>query len=133
MQYHTKRVEQMLAIPKERAVLPHSFIVTPKLREIDISKQDYISKFASRTICESMGLWNERKSKDMRRFFILNDGKEFVGFQDRKGLPQVIEKKIHQIWVGQEMPKFKQFLTQKVKESHPDYEYFLWTNDNITR
>lgn len=58
MQYHTKRVEQMLAIPKERAVLPHSFIVTPKLREIDISKQEYISKFASKTICESMGLWN---------------------------------------------------------------------------
>lgn len=37
------------------------------------------------------------------------------------------------MWVGKEMPKFKEFLTRKIKENHPDYEYFFWTNDNITR
>lgn len=38
MQYHTKKIEQTLSIPKERVVLLHSFIFMPKLREIDITK-----------------------------------------------------------------------------------------------
>lgn len=32
MKYHAKRVEHILAIPKERAYLPNSFIVIPRLR-----------------------------------------------------------------------------------------------------
>lgn len=31
------------------------------------------------------------------------------------------------------MPKFRKFLMDKNKENNPSYEYYLWTNDNITR
>ena len=31
------------------------------------------------------------------------------------------------------MPNFKKFLTNKIKENHPNFEYYLWTNENITR
>lgn len=31
------------------------------------------------------------------------------------------------------MPNFKKLLTNRIKENHPNFEYYLWTNDNITR
>lgn len=31
------------------------------------------------------------------------------------------------------MPEFKKYLIQKARNDHPDYEYFLWTQSNITR
>lgn len=31
------------------------------------------------------------------------------------------------------MPKFKQYLSKRLREAHPDYEYTLWSEDNFTR
>lgn len=31
------------------------------------------------------------------------------------------------------MPKFKQYLSKRLREAHPDYEYMLWSEDNFTR
>jgi mannosyltransferase OCH1-like enzyme len=45
----------------------------------------------------------------------------------------VIPKIIHQIWVGNSpIPKQSEVYIQKIKELHPDYEYKLWTNNDIT-
>jgi mannosyltransferase OCH1-like enzyme len=50
-----------------------------------------------------------------------------MGLASRKGKPEVIPKKIHQIWVKGELPAFKKFLTSRMRDSHPEYQYFLWT------
>jgi len=43
-----------------------------------------------------------------------------------------IPKKIHQIWVGDKrIPKhIKEFMAE-IKDSHPEYEYFFWTDQNV--
>lgn len=64
---------------------------------------------------------------------VFNDGREEQGLLARKGLPELIPRKIHQVWVGGEIPKFKQFLMKRLRDSHPGYEYFLWTEQNMTR
>jgi mannosyltransferase OCH1-like enzyme len=133
MLFHTKRIEQAIDIPKYRAVLPDTFVSMPALRDIDLTQHEYLSKYAAQTLCSAMELYLRRKGRDLRHFFVLNNGSEFVGYQERKRYPQLIEKKIHQIWVGGEMPAFKQLLAQRIRDNHPDYEYSLWTNANITR
>lgn len=43
-----------------------------------------------------------------------------------------IPKIIHQIWIGyQEMPELYQEFTKQMKEMHPDWEYKLWTHDEV--
>jgi mannosyltransferase OCH1-like enzyme len=44
----------------------------------------------------------------------------------------MIENNIHQIWVGNnKIPKhIKDYVTQ-VKESHKDFNYYFWTDDNL--
>jgi mannosyltransferase OCH1-like enzyme len=64
---------------------------------------------------------------------VFNNGREEKGLDARKGMPQVIPKKIHQTWIKGEMANFKKFLIKRLKDAHPDYEYFLWTEQNITR
>lgn len=64
---------------------------------------------------------------------VFNDGYEYEGIEARKGKPEVIPKKIHQIWVRGEIPQFKKFLMNKLRDAHPDYEYYIWGEANITR
>jgi hypothetical protein len=115
MIYHTKRVEQKLEIPKYRITLQNTFINMPTLKTIDLTKHEYISKFSAHTLCGAMNLYLDRKMRSLEDFFILNNGSEFIGYQHRANKTQLIEKKIHQMWVGKEMPKFKQYLTNKNK------------------
>lgn len=43
----------------------------------------------------------------------------------------LIPKKIHQIWIGGEVPeKFKKWM-ESWREKHPDWEYRLWTDSDI--
>ena len=51
----------------------------------------------------------------------------------RKKRHSSIPHKIHQIWVGpNSIPeKYIEYM-RKIKELHPDYEYRLWTNEDIT-
>ncbi|KAI9338007.1 nucleotide-diphospho-sugar transferase [Obelidium mucronatum] len=41
-----------------------------------------------------------------------------------------IPKRIHQIWLGDESKRPKHFMDH-CKELHPDWEYFLWTDETI--
>jgi len=44
----------------------------------------------------------------------------------------MINKNIHQIWVGKyNIPKRELKLSQEIKEKHNNYEYYLWTDDNL--
>ena len=52
--------------------------------------------------------------------------KNFV--EERGRIGNLIPKKIHQIWLGGELPeKYKQF-TESWKRFHPSWEYRLWTD-----
>jgi len=43
-----------------------------------------------------------------------------------------LPKKIHQIWIGyDEMPKHCVEFSKKMEIIHPDWEYKLWTHDEI--
>jgi mannosyltransferase OCH1-like enzyme len=64
---------------------------------------------------------------------VLNNGREEGGLAARKDMPELIPRKIHQIWVKGDMPNFKKFLIQRARDAHPDYEYFLWGKENFTR
>lgn len=43
-----------------------------------------------------------------------------------------IPKKIHQIWLGSNIPPFFEKLSLKIKNNHPDWEYKLWTDTEIS-
>jgi mannosyltransferase OCH1-like enzyme len=44
----------------------------------------------------------------------------------------MIEKVIHQIWVGKNrIPDREAEAAAELREKHPDYEYFFWTDDNL--
>jgi mannosyltransferase OCH1-like enzyme len=44
----------------------------------------------------------------------------------------MINKIIHQIWVGKyPLPERETRLSKEIKEKHTNYEYHLWTDDNL--
>lgn len=44
----------------------------------------------------------------------------------------MINKVIHQIWVGKyDIPNRELLLSKDIKEKHSDYEYYLWTDKNL--
>ncbi len=44
---------------------------------------------------------------------------------------QNIPKKIHQIWLGGELPTYYNVLIESIKKNNPDWEYKLWTDKDI--
>ena len=42
-----------------------------------------------------------------------------------------IPKKIHQVWLGGPLPKFFKELSKSWQKHHPDWEYKLWTDEDI--
>lgn len=42
-----------------------------------------------------------------------------------------IPKKLHQIWLGSELPSIYKPLIKQLKALHPDWEYRLWTEDDV--
>jgi mannosyltransferase OCH1-like enzyme len=42
-----------------------------------------------------------------------------------------IPKKIHQIWLGGSIPDNVKKLTQTIQDKNPDYEYKLWTDEDV--
>jgi mannosyltransferase OCH1-like enzyme len=45
----------------------------------------------------------------------------------------MIPKVIHQIWIGSELPNAFKRAADHMMKLHPDYEYKLWTDDNIPK
>ncbi len=44
----------------------------------------------------------------------------------------MIEKIIHQIWIGNKrIPKHIKEWMQEIKEKHPEFTYYFWTDDNL--
>jgi inositol phosphorylceramide mannosyltransferase catalytic subunit len=49
----------------------------------------------------------------------------------QKAYTPIVPKKIHQIWLGSAFPnKYKKF-QESWKQINPDFEYYLWTDDNV--
>lgn len=42
-----------------------------------------------------------------------------------------IPKKIHQIWLGGEVPPYYLYLIDSIKKNNPDWEYKLWTDKDL--
>lgn len=57
--------------------------------------------------------------------------KRFLEFENSKAGSNQIPKKLHQIWLGSELPAHYELLIKKLKELHPNWEYKLWTDKNI--
>lgn len=66
-----------------------------------------------------------KQSEDWDRLEVL-----YTKFLENKNTEQKIPKKIHQIWLG-EMPTAHKKLIPKIINNHPEWEYKLWTFDDI--
>ena len=60
-----------------------------------------------------------------------NKGEDFVSVNDKTG-PDLIPRKIHQVWLGGQMPPLKNYLYEKTKKMYPSYEVKLWGQKDIT-
>lgn len=65
--------------------------------------------------------------KENIRWSILN--KLYSNIDKKK--EEKIPKKLHQVWLGGEIPKEYLELTEKWKENHPEWEYRLWVDSDI--
>ena len=55
--------------------------------------------------------------------------KNFIDTKDRNY--NILPKKIHQIWLGSELPEQYKKWADTWKQFNPDWEYKLWTDDNL--
>ena len=74
--------------------------------------------------------------KDMKNHRLVGDWSLFEKLYERfkrDGFPSKpkIPKIIHQIWIGGSMPKKYEKYTDSIKEKNPEYEYRLWTENDI--
>ena len=69
------------------------------------------------------------KEVDFLECFLNN----YDNFLKKKLKKKIIPKKIHQIWIGKEVPKkYKKWRVSWMK-NHPEYEYFLWDETKILK
>ena len=68
----------------------------------------------------------------MSELAVFNPGLEYEPYTARKQ-PDIIPKKIHLIWIDGKMPRIKEKIMDMNKELYPDYEWRLWTKEDITR
>ena len=54
-----------------------------------------------------------------------NEGEDFISVNDKFG-PDLIPRKIHQVWLGDKMPPLKNYLYEKTKKMYPSYKVKLW-------
>jgi hypothetical protein len=123
--YQVKRLEEHMAMPREK-VFPNIIIHTNHFKTADLTRFEYYAKFRYYPACEIIDVY-QYYHEPVETMVVFNDGREEQGLDARKGMPELIPRKIHQIWIGGEVPKFKQFLMQRLRDAHPKYEYFLWT------
>jgi mannosyltransferase OCH1-like enzyme len=126
-----RRLEERMNIPRLK-IMTNITISSKELKYADVSQFEYYGKFRYRHICGTIKFYQDYVAP-VEAMAVFNDGREEPGLAARKGMPDLIPRKIHQIWVRGEIPNFKQFLMKRLRDAHPDYEYFLWTEDNITR
>lgn len=55
--------------------------------------------------------------------------RNFLHITERENTP--IPKKIHQIWLGGAIPDKFRVMTETWRDIHPDWEYKLWTDDDV--
>jgi mannosyltransferase OCH1-like enzyme len=84
---------------------------------MNISSEDYQKKYAK--------LHNKENIEKLKNLYNHNHFSKIK----RSNTPK-IPKIIHQIWVGPKpVPEFLKILSLSWKDTHPDWEYILWTNE----
>jgi len=72
--------------------------------------------------CKTEKYWVKAK-EDYENFFINGE------LSDEYRIP----KKIHQIWLGSEFPRKYKRWAESWKKYHPDWEYYLWTDEEVAK
>ena len=57
--------------------------------------------------------------------------KRYLEFKKFTKTTQNIPKKLHQIWLGSNLPDIYNPLIEKLRDLHPDWEYKLWTDRDV--
>jgi len=65
------------------------------------------------------------------RLFERNYNKFYLEIEPLEPFMDLIPKKIHQVWVGSPMPAKYDRLRRTWADTHPDWEYRLWTDDDV--
>jgi mannosyltransferase OCH1-like enzyme len=63
---------------------------------------------------------------------VFNKGEEYIPMDQKTG-PERIPKIVHQAWLGGKLPYAKQYFLDKAKRLLPNYDFILWTEENITQ
>lgn len=76
--------------------------------------------------------FNKKRQKNyITAFRKLYMGNNFLTKRNRKPLKHKIPRILHQIWLGSPFPeRFKKY-QDSLKKFHPDWEYRLWTDDDV--
>lgn len=86
-----------MEIPKKR-VITNVTIISNRFKFVDTSKHEYFGKLRYRHICGTIRFYQEYVSP-VEAMAVFNNGKEEKGLASRIGMPEIIPRKIHQIWV----------------------------------
>lgn len=71
--------------------------------------------------------YRERNGSDIWELF----RKRYLEFIKSPPARPKIPKKLHQIWLGSELPDIYKSLIEKLQNLHPEWEYKLWTDRDI--
>ena len=121
----------MIDIPSKK-ILTGLAINGNSIKTVNTSRHEYSSKLRTATMCVSVNRFTTERV-NIKNLVVYNNGREEKGLESRKGMPELIPRKIHQVWMKGVMPTFKRYLMDHLRYTHPDYEHFLWTEKNITR
>ena len=77
-------------------------------------------------------LLNEQSQERVGKMRQLYEQNHFASpHRNDKPTPTGIPKKLHQIWFGPQMPEKFELQTRSWKKHHPNWEYRLWTEDDL--
>jgi mannosyltransferase OCH1-like enzyme len=68
-----------------------------------------------------------------KKLYVKNNPHELIKLYDKNNIPFTLKipKIIHQIWIGSPVPTAFIPYMQTWKDMHPDWQYILWTDENI--
>lgn len=103
----------MIDIPTKK-IISGITINGNNIKKVDTSRYEYEGKFITISMCVTVNRFLVERV-DIKNLVVYNNGREEKGLQSRKGMPELIPRKIHQVWIKGEMPPFKKFLMNHIK------------------
>ncbi|CAM5999885.1 unnamed protein product [Sphagnum balticum] len=124
--YDYEVADREYPLPKDYEVLSNVAIRTKEWEQYDEEQLKEVRyKFPGFSLAQSVNYFNDF-GVPFSKYFVFNDGKEARTAEERRGMPQLIPKIIHQVWIRGELPPMKAYFSKKTQEMYPDYEYKIW-------